>query len=1523
MVLDSHDNEHPTESTVLLGDRHSITPPVSDVRPYVLPIVNSIHSRGFQYLEEEEALPSLPTITEETSFKLLVLLQLCLLCKRSKFVGNDVWESWSKEQDAVNNVWRLERRILNTWTEFIEPGRSSKEIEECLWSAFPLEEGNSCLLRGNVEHTWRHGKAAPPEASFLDRNIQRYDAQATPCVLHAVDMLLQLGYLGILIHYILRPPQLPVITLYSSRIGAREILLIIYSAASVCRTWTSYSMPFILVSSAFLFSLPSFPSSGDTSYIVLLVAFILHILLLHLPRPPSPNFFVKSHVSLPLSTLLWYEFTRTVFPVFVFYLPALLLSSYLVSISLIDSIPHFPRVAGLISAPMETREAFLALWTILACFVVISTSLLVLFSASLLSLPQRPSSPWDRYSQPVGLQARRIFVSTVTAYSTPSFFPPPFNLLQFIFIRLPMLVARHDSLPSILALALSTCHLGQTLRRRQGDTMQLWQALAALFPSLTYLSVRFWVTFLPCNMHASIPTSYPSLSPDMAGTWPENEKIHDSDMVTIPLERSAVDLYALPVLPYQSATPAKPPATQSSWKHFFRSGIEPTPSSQLNRSTRRQGSAPGSSQVRPSQGATAYETAVYVNQMDQIGQFFGGRPDNRTTPLSMPNDVCDHHKAAGGTGDKKPEEPKTLARTLFWNGFWLFLLWFWGAALLSFPRTVLEDEESAPIDCPFCRKPTLRQIEEKWAKRCLEAAFAAPADLHSDANMPRKHQREPPAPAVLPTAGECLWCRRSDARDTRKPADSWCERRHAAETASSNADGGGDVEVETLEDGADAKRFREFLNLPSHLDLKANEDTVDIVSFLMFETVRSLTVAFHEVKKSLEESYLCEDHMTSPVLGKRKVGIGLDSSNKRRREESPDNDSRTLLPVCSLFMEPPEARTALRPEHIQDAFDRMQGDWSQHRTASMWNWRGGLIQTSVSLITSYPALSEMKPTAHRMITHCDPLHPNVRQNLEMYIQLKIQWLPFLTRPNNRLLTCLHLNIMSGRASSSRSSKRRRTNVPTIGAPSEADLPSSQVNVPSSSALSVRALPMVISGVPSLTTLCARVFVAHFPALSADRRFWEPRREWQATSEMLNALPDNLIPKIFTMLRNSCPHLLSRELVKDYFLRGDTVRLTSDLGGVRPLDKYIIGPIATMGPSLMNLELTGFDSILDRNFAALLSYLPSLRVLNLRGCTKVGPKTVAAATLCSNLTSVNLNYTSVTPISLVPLLVSCRDRLEVLKLAGVANWAKDGHFSLPALTTLKLRQTSLTDNSFNVFLPICPNLRRLDLSFTGVRHPTQFSVSSLEKLSLTSTVVSTDDLVAIILKLPRLRTLAIGALGGGQGKASAIGNTTAMTMTDDGLQKLADALKNDEYLESVSLVGNSKLGMTARARGDGALSYFVACVGRRLKRLNLAGIASLRSSHLAGLTVDRGEDVPRLEELILNNTGVDDEASGHIASCPSLETLELAGTKFTSAGLFPILDACPMLTKLDLTSCRGVRVVDRRRFFQVWEEERSK
>ncbi|TFK57375.1 RNI-like protein [Heliocybe sulcata] len=508
------------------------------------------------------------------------------------------------------------------------------------------------------------------------------------------------------------------------------------------------------------------------------------------------------------------------------------------------------------------------------------------------------------------------------------------------------------------------------------------------------------------------------------------------------------------------------------------------------------------------------------------------------------------------------------------------------------------------------------------------------------------------------------------------------------------------------------------------------------------------------------------------------------------------------------------------------------------------------------------------------------------------------------------------------AGSSRPAKRRRTGgVPAFGAPTEDDTFPTQTDVPFSSALSTRTLTP--DHVPTLTTLCARVFVANIRKLAKDEETWAATREW------LKAVPDPIIPKIFSMLRASCPTVLSHGFILADFMRGPSVTLTDDLPGVQRMT--ILG-VARCGASLQELHLLGLSKYADTSFASVLDSLPGLRVLNLRGCSKIAAKTVEAAQKsCPLLTSVNLSYTAVTPLALGPLVVS-RPDLEVLKLAGIPNWAnatfakflstmaEQPDFQLVKLRTLKLRQARLSDHSLDPILAACPTLKRLDLSFTLVKRPSQLTgddAPPLEKLSLTSTRLSNADVVTIVSRLPQLKVLALGALGGGQGSSVALANSSAMTLTDDALRALTAVLEKFQHLEDVNLVGNTKLGLGSRA--DRALAGFIR---RYLERLNLSNISSLRSSDLSNLVpLDVGEEPSPLETLTLNYTNVDDDAAAFISSCTGLTTLEVQGTKFTRDGVFPIIDACPKLQKLDLTSCRGISVTDRRRFFEVWEEER--
>ncbi|KAF5368559.1 hypothetical protein D9758_002432 [Tetrapyrgos nigripes] len=268
-------------------------------------------------------------------------------------------------------------------------------------------------------------------------------------------------------------------------------------------------------------------------------------------------------------------------------------------------------------------------------------------------------------------------------------------------------------------------------------------------------------------------------------------------------------------------------------------------------------------------------------------------------------------------------------------------------------------------------------------------------------------------------------------------------------------------------------------------------------------------------------------------------------------------------------------------------------------------------------------------------------------------------------------------------------------------------------------------------------------------------------------------------------------------------------------------------------------------------------------------------------------------------------------------------AMDERACIPTLRTLKLRDLSLSDNSLNSFISLCPNLKRLDISFTTVKHPqTLFSSTplALEKLSLTSTAVSDKDLLSTIVLLPQLRILSLGALGVRQSAKASISNSSAMTMNDSTLRSLTDLLEGFLQLESVNLVSNTKLGSSSKA--NSALFDFIRRVGRRCQYLNLSNLPSLRSTDLAALLpLDELDATPPLRTLVLNNLHIDDEAAGFLACCHDLSRLELSGTQMTTQGVFAIIDSCHKLEYLDLTSCRGISITDRRQIFDVWKNDR--
>ena len=153
---------------------------------------------------------------------------------------------------------------------------------------------------------------------------------------------------------------------------------------------------------------------------------------------------------------------------------------------------------------------------------------------------------------------------------------------------------------------------------------------------------------------------------------------------------------------------------------------------------------------------------------------------------------------------------------------------------------------------------------------------------------------------------------------------------------------------------------------------------------------------------------------------------------------------------------------------------------------------------------------------------------------------------------------------------------------------------------------------------------------------------------------------------------------------------------------------------------------------------------------------------------------------------------------------------DTALRFPNLRTLKLKLTPVGDQVLNTILEICPDIRRLDVSFTNIQRPAGLiQNTALEKLLLTSTAMSSADMLKVVTGMTALRSLALGALGRKGGSSIAVANTSVMTMTDETLRKLTKALTGCKHLTNVNLAGNTKLGSVSGS----ALTSFVGQIGR--------------------------------------------------------------------------------------------------------------
>jgi transcription initiation protein SPT3 len=118
------------------------------------------------------------------------------------------------------------------------------------------------------------------------------------------------------------------------------------------------------------------------------------------------------------------------------------------------------------------------------------------------------------------------------------------------------------------------------------------------------------------------------------------------------------------------------------------------------------------------------------------------------------------------------------------------------------------------------------------------------------------------------------------------------------------------------------KRFKEWAGFSVVTDSKPNDDIVDILGFLTFEIVQTLT---EEALKIKEQEDLVKDK------------TGGEQTGKKRK-------------IQGLFDPPSEGRTPVESRHIQEAFRRLQIRPTKQR--AMCNFSRGLNRTPLKLVCS-------------------------------------------------------------------------------------------------------------------------------------------------------------------------------------------------------------------------------------------------------------------------------------------------------------------------------------------------------------------------------------------------------------------------------------------------------------------------------------------------------------------------------------------------------------------------------------------
>ncbi|ORX37262.1 hypothetical protein BD324DRAFT_650867 [Kockovaella imperatae] len=503
---------------------------------------------------------------------------------------------------------------------------------------------------------------------------------------------------------------------------------------------------------------------------------------------------------------------------------------------------------------------------------------------------------------------------------------------------------------------------------------------------------------------------------------------------------------------------------------------------------------------------------------------------------------------------------------------------------------------------------------------------------------------------------------------------------------------------------------------------------------------------------------------------------------------------------------------------------------------------------------------------------------------------------------------------------------------------------------STASVSSRRAPQ--KGLQSLSDHAARVASRAFKYLwqASDSR--ERHGEWWKSE--WSYVEDRMKVKVRDGVFAQWSEYLTPTILTEVFMPCPEVHLPGTLATV--LQAQLLKPFRPIShlDLYTSLTLTHAAKASDVAIAGLIAVLPNLQSITLKGCKLASKRTVdAILKFTPNVHRVNLKGTMVEVDDVKKILhrfgtqlVSFkvdRIRFDPNKLREIFTmdvYPSLTHICLPGdilngsgdtseakryislMTSLKARDApSDAPFSWSSFGDTFPAITHLYLPGLLVpdKQAMRIAPGRLVKLSLVAAISGPPVPLGTVIDLIREQTETLESIHLGQVLSTARGK---------------DVYEEWEYLESL-------LGSCHRLK---CFKWMAGSADRRVMDLMLnqmSGTASgpwgvvkaLKWTSLKELSIDWPyhldifDSIPPgsvLEQLHLPSSTVPTGPKNMylIRNLRNLAVLDLSGSSVSDDEMYEILDACPFLHKIDLTSCRGVRVKDRRNIFKAWREART-